>query len=114
MEKGKRPKRLDEGRIDADKVIDELMESVDLKQGEQEETESECRFLLNPDSFDLTQHFQTRNATFLYSSLQPLDFNSTLARMRVNLRLTNGRLGKTTKKWSSTAAGDSIVMVINS
>ena len=40
MEKEKRRKKLDEGRIDAEKVINELMEGVDLKQGVQEEAES--------------------------------------------------------------------------
>lgn len=43
MEKEKRRKKLDEGRIDAEKVINELMEGVDLKQGAQEEAESKPR-----------------------------------------------------------------------
>lgn len=40
MEKEKRRKKLDEGRIDAEKVINELMEGVDLQQGAQGEAES--------------------------------------------------------------------------
>lgn len=43
MEKEKRRKKLDEGRIDAEMVINELMEGVDLKQGVQEEAESKLK-----------------------------------------------------------------------
>lgn len=56
MEKEKRRKKLDEGRIDAEKVINELMEGVDLKQGAQEEAEtSGLQLFVGPDgsvSFD--------------------------------------------------------------
>ena len=40
MEKKEKNKRLHEGRPDAEKVINELMEGVDLKQSVQEEAES--------------------------------------------------------------------------
>ena len=40
-EKKRRQQQLDEGRIDAEKVIDELMEAVDLRKVDQEEAESE-------------------------------------------------------------------------
>jgi hypothetical protein len=56
MEKEKRRKKLDEGRIDAEMVINELMEGVDLKQGVQEEAEtSGLQLFVGPDgsvSFD--------------------------------------------------------------
>jgi len=56
MEKEKRRKKLDEGRIDAEKVINELMEGVDLKQGAQGEAEtSGLQLFVGPDgsvSFD--------------------------------------------------------------
>ncbi len=41
MEKEKRRKKLDEGRIDAEMVINELMEGVELDKAGQEEAESE-------------------------------------------------------------------------
>ena len=46
MEKKEKNKRLHEGRPDAEKVINELMEGVDLKQSVQEEAESKLLLYL--------------------------------------------------------------------
>ena len=48
MEKDKRRKKLDDTKIDAKNVIDELLEGVDLKQGAPEEADSKyiCNYLL--------------------------------------------------------------------
>ena len=40
MEKEKRRKKLDEGRVDAELVINEIMEGVDLSKGGQDDAES--------------------------------------------------------------------------
>ncbi len=57
MEKEKRRKKLDEGRIDAEKVINELMEGVDLKQGVQEEAESKLHIFFR----EMTEQLKAEN-----------------------------------------------------
>ena len=64
MEKKEKNKRLHEGRPDAEKVINELMEGVDLKQSVQEEAESKIWNSI----LVILSHLHSRNL-FVHSSI---------------------------------------------